>query len=99
MGSSVQTPVDSGISDERPELFCVLAESDAWSLVCHICGLPIREDDEAQWDHLWPKSLGGCDWAHNMRRTHPQCNNSRKVRLPAQLPLVPRELSFERRYG
>lgn len=63
---------------------------------CHLCGrgidLTIRNGGGAlQLDHVWPRSLGGCDHADNLRPSHRTCNASRGNRIlpSARHPVCP----------
>lgn len=48
--------------------------------ICHICGLPVYDYDEApnalkpQYDHVWPIDRGGADTPRNVKLSHAHCN-------------------------
>ena len=47
-----------------------------WGRDCHLCGLPITEDD-LSFDHLIPRSKGGTTNVNNLRAAHRLCNSAR----------------------
>ena len=48
--------------------------------ICHICGLPVYDYDEApsalkpQYDHVWPLDRNGADTPRNVKLSHAHCN-------------------------
>ena len=48
--------------------------------ICHICGLPVYDYDEApnalkpQYDHVWPIDKRGADTPRNVKLSHAHCN-------------------------
>lgn len=48
--------------------------------ICHICGLPVYDYDEApkalkpEYDHVWPICKGGADTPRNVKLSHAHCN-------------------------
>lgn len=48
-------------------------------LVCHICTLPVEEED-LQFDHVMPLSKGGPHTEKNIKVSHARCNQRKGAR-------------------
>lgn len=51
---------------------------------CHLCGLPAREGDPWEADHIIPASRGGASTKDNVALAHRTCNRRRGSQLGAQ---------------
>lgn len=45
--------------------------------ICHLCGLPIKKQNEVSQDHLICRSIGGPTTEENLSLAHRLCNNRR----------------------
>jgi 5-methylcytosine-specific restriction endonuclease McrA len=51
---------------------------------CHLCGLPVREGDPWEVDHIIPASRGGASTLDNLALAHASCNRRRGSRLGSE---------------
>lgn len=70
------------------------AKREFWekSKVCAICKKQIDTYDEANIDHIYPKTLGGTNARRNLQLTHQTCNSKKsdKVTVYRQDLIKPR---------
>jgi len=55
---------------------------------CSICGGQIKSHRGANFDHVWPLSLGGYDGPGNVAMAHRPCNLKKGNRLPTGCEII-----------
>lgn len=63
---------------------------------CGICQEPIRSGEEADLDHIVPKSRGGKHTLSNLQATHKACNGAKGNRMPCNCPCACQALDIHR---
>ena len=79
-GQRYQRSYDAVYTDARKRLLATATPDTR----CALCGLPARELDYWQPDHIVPASRSGASTLDNLQLVHASCNRRRGARLGAE---------------
>lgn len=79
-GKKYQGSYGADYTDARKRLLATVTPDTT----CALCGLPARELDGWQADHIIPASKGGHSRLDNLQLVHASCNRRRGARLGAE---------------